>query len=333
LAVDVPEPNVRIVFLLPLLASLLPAQSPSVLAALANGSYFPLDVGDRWVYWIDDRFVTGAYQTWRIDRQAIQNGTTYSVMAMEGPGTLYAEYWFRADTAGRVYILSGTTERLFLDPTAQSSAGTDLVAGQRGPATSVLGTFPDTLAYRNQMGQLLETGTLARGIGLLSSLTILQAGSSGGLTQGRKLVEASLAGGIHFSPPAPSLQLGIESLALNVSAKQVANCAIPCYFAACTFVGGVDPPNTYKPCAQARIELANWPSGQSRAVRLQLVASDATIAYDQTVTLDNAPGESVALVHLPLYSAPNQPLPSGSYQLTAKTSDGAAESSLSVRIN
>jgi hypothetical protein len=324
---------VRTLFLLPLLAYLLPAQSPAVLAALATGSYFPLDVGDRWVYWIDDRVITGTYQAWRIDRQAIQNGATYSVMAIEGPGTIYAEYWFRADSAGRVYILSGDKDLLFLDPTAQPTSGANLVTGQRGPATSAFGTFPDTIAYRNQMGLLLETGTLARGIGLLSSLTVLQTGSSGGLTQSRTLVEASLAGGIHFSPPAPSLQFGIESLTLNVSAKQVTNCAVPCYFAACGFAPGGDPPNTYKPCAQARVELANWPAGQSRAVRLQLVASDATVAYDQTLTLDNAPGESVAFIHVPLYSAPNQPLPPGAYQFTAKASDGTAQSSLSVRIN
>jgi len=324
---------VRFLLLLALLASLLPAQSPAILAALATGSYFPLDVGDRWVYWIDDRFTTGSYQTWRIDRQATQNGVTYSVMAMEGPGTIYAEYWFRADSAGRVYILAGTSDRLFLDPTAQPTAGADLIAGQRGPATSAFGTFPDTIAYRNQMGLILETGILARGIGLLSSLAVLQTGSSGGLTQSRKLVEASLAGGIHFSPAAPSLRLGIESLSLNVTEKQVPNCAIPCYFAACGLGSPVDPPNTYKPCAQARVELANWPAGQSRGVRLQLVASDGSVAYDQTLTLDNAPGESVALIHLPIYSAPNQPLPAGSYQLTAKTADGTAQSSLTVRIN
>ena len=73
--------------LLCLFGSLLPAQSPAVLAALATGTYFPLDVGDRWVYRIDDRLATGSYQTWRVDRTATQNGNTYSVMAIEGPGT------------------------------------------------------------------------------------------------------------------------------------------------------------------------------------------------------------------------------------------------------
>src|ERR1039457_8403 len=97
-----------------LFASWLPGQSPAVLAALATGTYFPLDVGDRWVYRIDDRQVTGSYQTWRVDRTGTYNGTAYSVMAIEGPGTIYGEYWFRADSTGKVYERSGAGEVLFL---------------------------------------------------------------------------------------------------------------------------------------------------------------------------------------------------------------------------
>src|SRR5271157_2072279 len=110
----------RLACLLLLLAALLPAQSTAVLAGLATGAYFPLEVGDRWVYRIDGRFVTASYQTWRVDRTGTHNGATYSVMAIEGPGTIYAEYWFRADNAGRVYELTGGGEVLFFDPSGQS---------------------------------------------------------------------------------------------------------------------------------------------------------------------------------------------------------------------
>ena len=320
--------------LLCLFASLLPAQSPGVLAALATGTYFPLDVGDRWVYRIDDRLVTGSYQTWRVDRTATQNGKTYSVMAIEGPGTIYAEYWFRADSTGKVYELSGAGEILFLDPSGQAAPGATLqVTGKGGAYAISLGTFPDTLAYSNSMGSLLlETGTLARGMGLLTSNTQMLSGSSGGFTQGRTLVEATVAGGIHFPAPVPSVQLGMESLSLNVSGQKVTNCAVPCYFVACRLAPGADPPGTYKPCAQARVGLANWPAGASRAVRVQFVGPDGTTRFDQTLNLDASPTESVIFIQVPLYSAPNNALPAGFYQLLAKTADGAAQSTLAVQI-
>ena len=95
---------------------------------------------------------------------------------------------------------------------------------------------------------------------------------------------------------------------------------------------GADPPGTFKPCAQARVALASWPADLSRTVRLQLLAPDGSAAYDRTLTLDTAPRESVMFIQVPLSSAPNQPLPAGSYQLTAKTVDGAAQSSLAVRL-
>src|SRR5207244_3800806 len=141
---------------------------------------------------------------------------------INGPGTIHAEFWFRADSAGRVYVLTDAGDSLFLDPGVQPATGAQLVLSSgSGPATTAFGTFPDTDRYSNQMGPLMvESGTLARGIGLLSSQAVMQTGSSGGFTQGRKLVEASLAGGIHFSPPAPSVQLGIESLSLNVRAEK-----------------------------------------------------------------------------------------------------------------
>ena len=128
------------------------------------------------------------------------------------------------------------------------------------------------------------------------------------------------------------MTLGIESVNLNVGGKQVTNCAVPCYFVACGLVPGADPPGTYKPCAQARVELANWPAGASRSVRLQLLAPDGNAAYDEMLVLDASPGSSVSFVQVRLYSAPNVPLAAGAYQLVAKSGDGAAQSALAVRI-
>ncbi len=321
----------RFVSLLLLAVSILPAQSHAVLEAPAAGSYFPLDVGDRWVYRIDDRQSTASYQTWRIDRMEERNGATYAVMTIEGPGSLFAEAWFRADNSGRVYSRSGNGERLFLDPSGQPAPEAELQVTGKGGASTALGDFPDALSYQNHMPLVLETGTLARGVGLLSSYATMLTGSSGGFTQGRTLVEARVAG-ISFSLPAPSVQLGLESLDLDVSGKQVTNCAVPCYFVACGFVPGADSPGTYKPCARARVALVNWPADQSRTVQLQLLTPDGPAAYHQTLVLNTTAQESALFIQVPLYSSPNQPLPAGTYQLTATSADGAAQASLAVRI-
>ena len=315
----------RPLFLLFAFVSLLPAQSP--------GTYFPLDVGDRWVYREDVRVATATYQTWRVDRTESVNGNTYSVIAIEGPYGFYAESWFRADATGRVWLLTGAGDRLFLDPSlAAPNSGQLQLTGSGGSYPTTLGTFPDTVTYVNNIDILdTERGVLARGIGLLTSTSVLNTGSSGGDTMIRTLVEADIAGGVHFPALQSAVDLGIESLTLEVSGKKVTNCAIPCYFPACG-IAGADPAGTYKPCAQARVALRNWPASQSRSVTLQLLAPDGSSAYSSTLTLDASTADSVTFLQVPLYSAPNQPFAPGSYRLSAQSSDGAAQASLKVTI-
>jgi hypothetical protein len=332
-------PAMRRFGLVLLFARLLPtpasAQSPAVLAGLATGSYFPLDVGDRWVYRIDNRIQTAEYETWRVDRTAVINGNTYAVIAIEGPGTFYYELYYRADASGRVYTPAAAGEQLFLDPTGQSQGATLQINAQGGSASSSLGTFPDTLSYVNLMpGNIIrETGTLARGIGLLSSTANMETGSSGGPVEIRTLVEATVAGGIRFPAPVPAVELGIDSLTPDVTGMNVTNCAVPCYFVACYIGPGADPPGTYKPCAQARVGLAYWPAAASHSVQLQFIAPDGSTPFSSTLTLDASPTESVTFIQVPLYSAPNVPLPSGTYQLLAKSSDGAAQAALAIQIH
>jgi len=323
----------RFAYLFLALISLLPAQSKAVLAALATGTYFPLDVGDRWVYREDIRVATATYQTWRVDRTETLNGNTYSVMAIEGPYGFYGESWFRADSSGRVYILTGSGDALFMDPTILApNSGQVQLLGTGSSAVMALGTFPDTVNYVNYVDELdIERGILARGIGLLSSTTVLETGSSGGDTLIRTLVEAEVAGGIHFPALQSSMELGMESLTLNVSGMQVTNCAIPCYFVAC-YIAGADPAGTYKPCAQARVALKSWPAGQSRTVNLQLLAPGGSAVFNTTFAMDSSTSDSVTFLQVPLYSEPNQPFPPGVYRLQAATADGAAQSAVTVKI-
>jgi hypothetical protein len=146
------------------------------------------------------------------------------------------------------------------------------------------------------------------------------------------LIEASLAGGLHLALGSPSVQLGMESLTLDLTGKLAPNCAVPCYFVACYLAPGADPPGTYKPCARARVGLANWPAGNSRTVDIQLLAPDGTVVFDFKMAMDAAPDEAVSDVQVPLYSAPNQPFPAGAYKLVATTADGVAQSSLMLQL-
>ncbi len=325
---------INVIALFLLLVPAVSAQAQTALSGPAAGSYFPLDVGNRWVFRIDTRQTTASYQTWRVDRTEPRNGVVWSVIAIEdGNGMLLAESLFRPDSQGRVYYLAGSGEQLFLDPTNPPGANPVLeITGQIASASTAVGTFPDALSYRNVLDALdVENGTLVRGIGVVASRRDIMAGSSGGFSSSRALVEASLAGGIELSVAAPSVELGIENLVLNVSEQQVTNCAVPCYFVACGLVPGADPPNTYKPCVRARVELGNWPSGASRTLRLQLIGPDGAIAIDQALQLGATPKQSVGFVQLPLYSSPNQPLPAGAYQLLA-VGAGGAQASLMLKI-
>jgi hypothetical protein len=75
-------------------------ESGQVPAALAAGSYLPLDIGNEWIYRVDTRIGTAVYQTRRVDRAEVINGTPYFVVAVGS-----TEVPHRTDAQGRVYIL------------------------------------------------------------------------------------------------------------------------------------------------------------------------------------------------------------------------------------
>jgi hypothetical protein len=127
------------------------------------------------------------------------------------------------------------------------------------------------------------------------------------------------------------LSVGIEKTRLDVGGKNVTNCAIPCYFLAC-YLSGADPPGTYKPCAQARVEAH---SATPYIVELELVDALNRVVY-QAPAAAAAGGDLLRYVQLQLYSKPNLPLPPGFYTLTARAKDGAeivAAASIQVRID
>jgi len=298
-------------------------------AALSSTSYFPLQVGNEWVYRIDSRVGTANYVTMRVAGVRIVNDQAwFSVLTGDNPQTAI-ETLYRADAQGRIYQLDvNGREILWLDPTANPnpSAVIQILNGRGQPFRNALGSFPDSFGYVIMTPLSRETGTFARGVGRINSSSDSLTGSSGGFVDGLDLVYARIGGNIRFTPPVLSVALSVESNNLDVSGGKVTNCAVPCYFVACGIAPGADPPGTYKPCFQARVRLENLPVQDSTTLDLDLLDAGEHSVYhtSETVASGQAQPDSILVRQLQLYSAPNQPVPPGSYrvQVKAKVSAG-----------
>ncbi len=269
-------------------------------------SYFPLQVGNQWVYRLDSRTVTADYVTRTITGTEQVGGLTYYAVSDQAGQVAMR---LRSDADGRILRLSGNAEAILVDP---KTASADSVTGP-------LGVFADALRVVTTMGGLIREETVyVRGIGLAKSSATMLSGSSGGFTSGLELVEARLDGGIRLVLPAAQVSLSIEKTVLDVTGRKVANCAVPSYCVACGLIGA-DPPGTYKPCVQARVE------GRPGADLELHNAAGTTVFRAAALT------GSLRYVQVPLYSRPNEPLAPGLYTLVVKAS-GEAEAWLVVRI-
>ncbi len=295
--------------------------------ALAAASYFPLQVGDEWIYIFNSRISTFSYVTRRIVRVDLIGDVAWFVIS-EAVGTLPgSESWFRNDDSGRIYQLINNQEQLWLDPSVPADPSALLMITGRGGAVQVpAGRFQDSLGYKVFRGALdLETGSFARGIGLVTNSHTSLTGSSGGFTEGLTLVYAKIDGHVVFGSPVVSLELATEANRFDITGKQAPNCAVPCYFVACGLAPGADPPGTYKPCFQARVRLAQTGS-DVQSCDLDLLDSSNNSVYHATLT-GTPDRESILVQQVRLYApyqypATPQPFPPGNYQLRAQTPDG-----------
>ena len=291
---------------------------------LAQGSYVPLQVGNTWVYRVNNRVITNDYLVLTITGMQIVNGQTYYVVTQAYPGPATVTMMLRGDNNGIIYQLNGSTETVYLD--ASSIPG-------RAPYTGLIGTFQDSLTVTASSGLNMNTATFARGVGLASTQTNLLTGSSGGFSNGMDLVEARLDG-VVLALPASRLSLAIDNPDLDLTNQKAPNCAIPCYFAACG-IAGADPAGTYRPCVETRIESSY---GVAHSVELQLFNPSGTLVYDTTA--DVAALGGLEYFRLPLYTSPGQSssftlLSPGVYKLAARMLIAGVEigaDSLTIRI-
>jgi hypothetical protein len=296
-------------------------------AELSAAPYFPLRVGNQWVYRTNNRAVTSAYTVWRVKSAARIAGQVYFVLEQGIGGNLLL---LRPDDQGRVYQLGRELQEvLWFDPNSRSGAGVIQVqshASFRGP----IGSFEDALFFQQFDPLLISSGFLVRGVGLVSRQTQMISGSSGGFAESLELVEARIDDHIRYATAAVSVGLAVESVDLDVSGKRVTNCAIPCYFTACGLVPSTDPPNTYKPCFQTRVRLEGPPRDVTVGVDL-LSASDTVVMHAEQVLTVPPDGDAAAFMQMPLYTQPNQPVAAGAYRVRATAESSSAVIPVQIR--
>ncbi|MBZ5611214.1 MAG: hypothetical protein LAP38_23380 [Acidobacteriia bacterium] len=293
---------------------------------LQGGSYFPLQLGNTWIYRSNSRLITGTYVVRSINATETIAGKTYFVLT-QGSDVVAK---LRGDDNGVIWMAAGDGEQVYLDPKSASV--------QKTSYSGLLGDFSDALIASGFVNSLdFDTSTFVRGIGLARLTEDMVSGSSGGFAQSLELVEVRMPG-VRFSVPAPAINLSIETTDLDLTAKLVANCALPCYFTACGLGGPQpDPAGTYRPCAQARIEAVASPGAE---VQLQLIDGSGAAVFTTSASAD-ARGSSLSYVRVPMYTA-LQPtssnftlLPAGQYRLTGRVLNAGKEvaaSSLSVQV-
>ncbi len=292
---------------------------------LQSGSYFPLQVGNTWIYRNNSRLVTGAYVVRSINRTETIGGKTYYVLT-QGSDVVSK---LRGDDNGVIWIATGDGEQIYLDPKSSTVQKTSY----SGP----IGQFADALNTTGFVNSLIfQTSTFVRGIGLAQLRAEMVSGSSGGFSESLELVEVRMPG-VRFDVPAPGIHLSIETTDLDVTDKLVPNCDLPCYFTACGFAGPQpDPPGTYRPCAQARIEAVTTPGAE---VEIKLLDAAGSTVFASSASA-GAPGSALEYVRVPIYTS--QPsssaftlLPPGDYRLTCRVVDAGREiaaSSLSLQV-
>ncbi|MBS1871989.1 MAG: hypothetical protein JSU00_02155 [Acidobacteria bacterium] len=295
-------------------------------AITSSTAYLPLQTGNQWVYRADSRAVTSTYFTRTVTGTRLIGDRTYFVLEdRASPGDASTQTLVREDEQGRIYRLNGDTEETWVDPSG--GPGVVTIQSRDVPVSTPVGSLPVGLTYQLP-GFIFETGVFARGLGQMSSSSSLISGSSGGFTYGFNLVESRIGSGLHFMTPATSVEVGVELNKLDVTGKNVTNCAIPCYFTACG-LGGADPTGTYKPCFQARVRvgLGSCTASSPVTAALSLVDGTGAVVHSADIGLTVPAGtcQAAAYHQTPLYSAPNSPFPAGSYRVNVKVTAGGEE--------
>lgn len=130
--------------------------------ATGCGDYWPLEIGNRWVYRQDSRWATAAYSTWSVTGQREEGGRIWAVLDRAGQ-----EWLLRTDERQRIWRWAEGREALLLDPAAERKSSLD----------HPLGPFPDVVTYQRMEPLRMERGAYALGVGLVEMRADMLSGS------------------------------------------------------------------------------------------------------------------------------------------------------------
>ena len=297
--------------------------------------YFPLDVGDQWIY----RATTGtAFYTVSVNRAVtLQDQTYFGVTTGDGPEAL-----LRNDGAGHVYRFEASTgsETLLYDFTQGVSSGIQLgvpyTITRNGPYTGPIGTFSSLLLLgRIDTLQESQQGFLPY-IGRVYGLTRFTSGSASLVpAQVENLVYARLGGITVVTSRDWSFSLSSDRPVYNLGFGNTEDCQTT------NFPGQTATAAAYRPCLLARVAFhlsgsdpvpLLFPTGQIFELELRNASGEVVYrlsdhrVYDPKPTeIDLGPGERNFTEVIPLYteaaSAAVRWLPAGKYRLFARLAD------------
>lgn len=262
-----------------------------------RSEWLPLETGNYWVYQTSTRFVSNSFHTLRV----------------LGPYDLNGQVWCQLEDAGRLFFLRTDAEGRILQRSLESAAES-VYLDPRGlkPYTlnSKLGFTAQAIDYSPAASQSRDTSTYASGFGRTISTSFITTGSNGGFSSSDTLLEMRISDKLYRLIPTPAE----ITLTLDPS---FANCAIPCYYAACGIGSPVDPPMTVKPCIGARTAGSNLPANS--LMLLSIADVTGTTKYEQYIP--KTEGASVQFISLPFYyqqrtGTPITPFPPGDYIVT-----------------
>lgn len=261
----------------PLLLTCLCATAKADVDPSCRSEWLPLETGNYWVYQSSSRFVTNSFHTLRV----------------LGPYELDGQVWCQLEDAGRLFFLRTDAEGRILQRSLQSAAES-VYLDPRGlkPYTlnSKLGFTAPAIDYNPAASLSRDTSTYASGFGKITSTSFITTGSNGGFSSSDTLLEMRISDTLYRLTPT----LAEITLTLDPS---FANCAVPCYYAACGIGSPVDPPMTVKPCLGARTAGSNLPANS--LLLLSIADAVGTIKYQQYIP--KAAGASVQFISLPFY--------------------------------
>lgn len=294
----------------------------------ADASYFPLQVGNQWIYQTTSRWFNGPANVVSIPGKMTFGGTSYFVVEGLGPQTTY----LRSDDAGKLFVYdestggeaqyadfstsAGGSYRTAVDPCNSTANVRSREAKVRTPVGEFEGAFHVEYPAANCADAGLGADYFVPNIGLVKREGITIAGPTS-----TELVYARVGGVVMVTAPELSFSLAIDRAVYDINGVPMLNARL-----------------TLRNSHPRPVELT-FPSGQrfDLVVRNSAGVTVATWSANKTFiamvsTEKIGPGERNWTGQLPLQDGNNQRLPAGKYTIEGFLSVQGDQSPYSAKV-